>query len=38
MVVKGAHSVAIAPNSVAVLPFDYATSNPNESYLGPGPE
>ncbi|MDH3439965.1 MAG: hypothetical protein OEM63_04370 [Gammaproteobacteria bacterium] len=24
-----------APNSVAVLPFDYATSNPNDSHLGP---
>jgi len=26
----------IAPNSVAVLPFDYSGPNPDNSYLGPG--
>ncbi len=26
----------IAPNSVAVLPFDYSGPNPDDSYLGPG--
>jgi len=29
-------TVAIAPHSVAVLPFDYSGPNPNDSYLGPG--
>lgn len=28
--------VAVAPNSVAVLPFDYAGPNPDDNYLGPG--
>jgi TolB-like protein/tetratricopeptide (TPR) repeat protein len=27
---------AIAPNSLAVLPFDYSGPNPDDSYLGPG--
>ena len=26
----------VAPNSVAVLPFDYSGPNPDDSYLGPG--
>ncbi|MDJ0812803.1 MAG: hypothetical protein QNJ23_03685 [Woeseiaceae bacterium] len=28
--------VAISPNSVAVLPFDYAGPDPDDGYLGPG--
>ena len=28
--------VAVAPNSIAILPFDYAGPNPDNSYLGPG--
>ncbi len=28
--------VAISPNSIAVLPFDYAGPNPDDGYLGPG--
>jgi TolB-like protein/tetratricopeptide (TPR) repeat protein len=29
-------TVAISPNSVAVLPFDYAGPNSDDGYLGPG--
>ena len=29
-------TVAVAPNSVAILPFDYSGPNPDDSYLGPG--
>jgi len=29
-------SIALAPNSVAILPFDYEGSNPNDNYLGSG--
>jgi len=29
-------AAAGSPNSIAVLPFDYSGSNPNDSYLGPG--
>ena len=29
-------SAAFAPNSVAILPFDYAGQNTNDAYLGPG--
>ncbi len=30
------NAVAASPNSVAVLPFDYAGPNPDDSYLGAG--
>lgn len=29
-------AVAIAPNSIAILPFDYSGPNTDDSYLGPG--